>query len=65
MMACYCRVSTRRQKVDSQKADILRRPWERPSVLEELAEHGKAQARGAMFVLDQQPFSRENRPVFD
>ena len=23
MMACYCRVSTRRQKVDSQKADIL------------------------------------------
>ena len=24
MMACYCRVSTRRQKVDSQKADILR-----------------------------------------
>ena len=24
MMACYCRVSTHRQKVDSQKADILR-----------------------------------------
>src|SRR5438094_8125394 len=24
MMACYCRVSTRRQKTDSQKADILR-----------------------------------------
>ena len=24
MMACYCRVSTRRQKADSQKADILR-----------------------------------------
>jgi DNA invertase Pin-like site-specific DNA recombinase len=24
MMACYCRVSTRRQKVDSQKADIQR-----------------------------------------
>ena len=23
MMACYCRVSTRRQKTDSQKADIL------------------------------------------
>jgi DNA invertase Pin-like site-specific DNA recombinase len=23
MMACYCRVSTHRQKVDSQKADIL------------------------------------------
>jgi hypothetical protein len=24
MMACYCRVSTRRQKADSQKADIQR-----------------------------------------
>jgi DNA invertase Pin-like site-specific DNA recombinase len=24
MMACYCRVSTRRQRADSQKADILR-----------------------------------------
>src|SRR5207237_10668562 len=24
MMSCYCRVSTHRQKVDSQKADILR-----------------------------------------
>ena len=24
MMACYCRVSTRRQKADSQKADIFR-----------------------------------------
>jgi DNA invertase Pin-like site-specific DNA recombinase len=24
MMACYCRVSTRRQKADGQKADILR-----------------------------------------
>jgi hypothetical protein len=47
------------------EGDILRRPWERPSVLEELEEHGKAQARGAMFVLDQRPFSRENRPVFD
>jgi DNA invertase Pin-like site-specific DNA recombinase len=24
MVACYCRVSTRRQRADSQKADILR-----------------------------------------
>jgi DNA invertase Pin-like site-specific DNA recombinase len=24
MMACYCRISTHRQKVDSQKADIQR-----------------------------------------
>ena len=33
-------------------------PWESSSILEELQEHGKAQARGPMFVLDQRPFSR-------
>jgi hypothetical protein len=47
------------------EGDILRRPWESPGVLEELEEHGKSQARGSMLVLDQRPFSRENRPVFD
>jgi hypothetical protein len=47
------------------EGDILWRPWESPGILEELAEHGKSQARGPMLVLDQRPFSRENRPVFD
>jgi hypothetical protein len=47
------------------EGDILRCPWERPGVLEELEEHGKSQACGPMLVLDQWPFSRENRPVFD
>jgi hypothetical protein len=51
--------------VDYGEGDLLRRPWERPGVLEELEEHGKAQPRGPMLVLDQRPFSRENRPVFD
>ena len=47
------------------EGDILRRPWKSPGVLEELEEHGKTQARGPMLVLDQWPFSRENRPMFD
>ena len=47
------------------EGDILRRPWKSPGVLEELEEHGKIQPRGPMLVLDQRPFFRENRPMFD
>jgi hypothetical protein len=46
------------------EGDILRCSWECAGVLEELEDHGKSQARGPMLVLDQRPFSRENRPVF-
>lgn len=43
---------------------LLRRTREIPSILEELEQHGKPQARRAMLVLDQRPFSRDDCPVF-
>src|SRR5687768_9034787 len=43
--------------VHDRQGYILRRPWKRPGVLEELEEHSKSQARGPMLVLDQRPFS--------
>ena len=53
-MACYCRVSTRRQKVDSQKADILR--W--------LTSHAVAPAAIQWFE-DVESGTTLKRPAFD
>jgi hypothetical protein len=52
------------EMVDHGQGHVLRRPWESPGILETFQQHGKAQARGAMLMLDQRPFSRNNGPVF-
>jgi len=54
MMACYCRVSTRRQKADSQKADIQR--W--------LMGHAVAPATVQWFE-DVESVTTLSRPAFD
>ena len=53
------------EMVDRRQGHVLRRPWERPGILKEFQQDGTAQARGTTLGLDQWPFSRDNRPVFD
>lgn len=52
------------EMVHDGEGDILRCLWERPSVLEELQQHGQPQTRCVLLRLDERPILREDGPVF-